>query len=779
MKKILMKNNMTDDDQTSIRKVCVIGAGTMGIGIAAQVANAGLDVLLLDVAGNGENRNEVARKSLQRIEKSDPPLLMVPENIKRIDIGNIEDDLSRISDCDWIVEAIVERLDVKRTLYQNLLPHLKDNAVISSNTSTIPISLLMEGMPETLRQRFCITHFFNPVRYMRLLELVKGEETRPQVIELLSQFCESSLGKGVVECADTPGFLGNRVGVFAMQTAIHEATTLGIRIEDADALFGRPMGVPKTGAFGLYDLIGLDLMADVVRSLVSILPEGDPFLEVGAENPLINSQIEHGFTGNKGKGGFYREIDGKKQALDLGTGDWRDRIDTLPELATTGEQKGLAFLVGGDDLLNKYCWRVLAQILNYSASLIPDVTVSPQDIDDAMKLGYNWVKGPFEMMDEMGVEWFVDNLRREGMRVSEFLENCDGAAIYRVEKGCLKVRHWDEQYHAVNLPDGVVRFSLMRQTLSPVSENESASLFHLDNGVRLVEFHTKANALDSNCTTIIAEAANDAGPGIIIHNDAQHFSAGVNLEQFLNLIKQQNWVGIDSFLDDFQSSVSALLYCDAPVVGAPSGLAIGGGYEVLAHCDQVIAHANTVMGLVEASVGLVPGGGGVKETYWRWYQRLGDWEKAAWNTFNQIGYGQTGSSPELSVKYCYFKPGRDKMVMNRDRLVAAASDAVAALAPGYHPRNPPEFILTGGRVYSQMVEFLEKGKEKGLFFAHDVTVASAIAAIVTGGMDCEYRTADEQELFDFERANFVQLAKTPETRIRIETMLGGGGIIRN
>ncbi len=296
-----------------IKQVAVIGAGTMGAGIAAQVANAGLDVLLLDIAGSEEDRNDVTRNSLLRIEKSDPPLLMNPKNIDSIEIGNIEDDLNRVADCDWVVEAIVERLDIKRTLYQNLLPHLNDSTLVSSNTSTIPISLLMEGMPETLLQRFCITHFFNPVRYMRLLELVSGEETNRQTIELLSQFCERNLGKGVVECADTPGFLGNRVGVFAMQTAIHEATALGIRIEDADALFGRPMGIPKTGAFGLYDLIGLDLMADVVRSLVSILPEGDPFHEVGAENPLINSQIEQGFTGNKGKGGFYREIGGIEQ----------------------------------------------------------------------------------------------------------------------------------------------------------------------------------------------------------------------------------------------------------------------------------------------------------------------------------------------------------------------------------------------------------------------------------------------------------------------------------
>ncbi|MCB2084475.1 MAG: 3-hydroxyacyl-CoA dehydrogenase family protein, partial [Sphingomonadaceae bacterium] len=287
-----------------ISKVCVIGAGTMGSGIAAQVANAGDEVLLLDIPSGEGSRNAVTEKALERIAKSDPPLLMKPENIERIAIGNIEDDLAKVKDCDWIVEAIVERLDIKRNLYRSLLPHLKEGALVSSNTSTIPIALLMEDMPDELRRRFCITHFFNPVRYMRLLELVRGEETEDAVIDILARYNDEALGKGVVRCADTPGFLGNRVGVFAMQAAIHEAMELGIDIEDADAIFGRPMGIPKTGAFGLYDLIGVDLMADVVRSLRSILPQGDAFHEVGAENDLINSQIEKGFTGNKGKGGF-------------------------------------------------------------------------------------------------------------------------------------------------------------------------------------------------------------------------------------------------------------------------------------------------------------------------------------------------------------------------------------------------------------------------------------------------------------------------------------------
>ncbi len=763
----------------SIKKVCVIGAGTMGSGIAAQVANAGDQVLLLDMPSKDGSRNAVTERSLSRIEKSDPPLLMRPKNIERIEIGNIEDDLAKIADCDWIVEAIVERLEIKRSLYRSLLPHLKEGAMVSSNTSTIPISLLMEDMPDQLRKRFCITHFFNPVRYMRLLELVEGEESEPEVMRVLADYNDRMLGKGVVECADTPGFLGNRVGVFAMQAAIHEAGELGINIEDADAIFGRPMGIPKTGAFGLYDLIGVDLMADVVRSLRSILPQGDPFHEVGAENVLINSQIEKGFTGNKGKGGFYAEIDGEQMALDLGTGEWRPRSKQLPEISIKGEKQGVTALLSGSDKLSNFAWKVLARILTYSASLIPEVTTTPQDIDDAMKLGYNWVKGPFELIDEIGSEVIVSRLEAEKFHVPEFLQHARGSKFYKVVGGALKVRHWGGEFHPIKLPKGVVRFHLTRQTLRPIMENASASLFHLDGGERLVEFHSKANALDGDSMKIVMAAAKDPGPGIIVHNDGQHFSAGVNLEKFLEMIEAKNWSGIDSFLHEFQLAVEALLYCNAPVIGAPSGLAIGGGYEVLAHCDKVVAHSNSVMGLVETLVGVVPGGGGVKETYLRWFKRTGDWEKAALNTFNQIGYGQTGTSPDLSAKLAYFEPERDSQVMNRDRLVEAAKTALHEMAKTYKPRQKPEFTLAGGAAYDGMSAILQKGRDKGWFFPHDVTVASQIAWIVTGGSGSAKQDVTETDMYRFEREAFIRLAKTPETLARIKGMLSGSGVRRN
>ncbi|MCF6322609.1 MAG: enoyl-CoA hydratase-related protein, partial [Rhizobiaceae bacterium] len=465
--------------------------------------------------------------------------------------------------------------------------------------------------------------------------------------------------------------------------------------------------------------------------------------------------------------------------LDLGNGQWRARDNKILPLALQAERHGIAQLVRGEDRLNKYCWRVLARILSYASSLLPFVTGSPQDIDDAMKLGYNWVRGPFEMIDELGVGWFVAQLKKDGREVPEYLAECGEEPIYKVVDGELMVRHWGGEYLPVRLPQGVVRFHMMRRTLRAVLENDSASLFHLDDGIRLVEFHSKANALDGDSMAVVAQAACDPGRGILVHNDGQNFSAGVNLGHFLKLINQEDWQGIDDFLKVFQSAVSSLLYCNVPVVGAPSGLAIGGGFEILAHCDRVIAHATSVMGLVEATVGLVPGGGGVKETYWRWYRRLGDWEKAAWKTFNQIGYSQIGTSPALSAELAYFVPGHDQETSNRDRLFSTAKTALHKMQNDYAPRVPPVFFLAGGGTYVQMMEFLEKGKEKGLFLAHDVTVASSVASIVCGEGDCKKLQVSEKEMFGFERKHFIRLAKTPQTRLRIESMLSGNGVIRN
>ncbi len=777
------------------KKIAVIGAGTMGSAIAGQVANAGQDVLLLDLPREGDP-NGAARSAVERLLKSDPPALMQKSRAGRIEVGNIRDDFDKLAFCDWIVEAVVERLPIKKDLYQQLDQVIRDDCVVTSNTSTIPIRLLVEDMPLSFRRRFAITHYFNPVRYMRLLELVSGEDTDAEIIERLAGYNDRILGKGVVECRDTPGFLGNRVGVFALQAGMDEAFNQGLTIEEADALMGRPMGIPKTGVFGLYDLIGIDLMSDVVRSLEVILPDGDAFRRVGAANPvadLIGKMIGAGFTGDKGKGGFYRIDDaGNELAIDISTGAIRARSASLPAkalraadaLAQGGEP--LADLIRptdeGDEAQTAFCRNVLARVLGYAANLIPEVTASPQDIDDAMKLGFNWVRGPFEVIDAIGASAVRAMMREANMEIPPVLMH--DAPFYEPSGGVLNVRRFEAAESAgtpglVKLPEGTIRFHMLRRCLRPIATNGAASLYALENDIRLVEFHSKANALTDASMEIVWAAAEDHGRGVIIHNDAQHFSAGVDLNGVLALIREQDWVGIDGFLTRFQKAVKRLRDAPVPVVAAPSGLTLGGGFEVVLHADKVIAHTNTVMGLVEASVGVVPGGGGVKETFARWHRATGDWRKAAWKTWMQIGYGTTGTSPEQSARQMYFLEDRDIAVMNRDKLLSIAMAEIEAMnAAGYRPSRPYGFTLPGDDLPGEMSSFMDKGVTDGLFFPHDKTVAMAVASIVTHDGPGELQ-ATEDELFERERQAFVRLAQTPETKARIASLLDTGTPVRN
>ena len=773
---------------SGFRNIAVIGAGTMGSGIAAQIANAGHQVLLLDLAARDGADKSPAEMAIDRLLASDPPQLMHKRNAGSITTGTISDDFDKLADCDWIIEAVVERLDIKKDLYARLHATIGPDCIVSSNTSTIPISLLVEDMPADFRKRFAITHYFNPVRYMRLLELVRGADTEDAVIDRLADFNDRVLGKGVVRCADTPGFLGNRVGVFALQVGIDEAMRNALTIEQADALMGRPMGIPKTGVFGLYDLIGIDLMVDVVASLRSILPEGDAFHAVGGENAMISAMIADGFTGNKGRGGFYMTgDDGSEMARPLtGAGvalaDWRPASSDLPDAAVRAadaaatRREPLLELLDGNDSCARFSRRVLGRVLAYAASLVPDVTSSPQDIDDAMKLGFNWQRGPFEMIDAIGPSRMAALLKEADLDVPPVLAT--EAPFYQPDGDVLTVRQADGSQSPVRLPAGVMRFHMTRQTLTPIASNNAASLFALDGDLRLVEFHSKANALTDESMEIVAAAADDHGKGIIIHNDAQHFSAGVDLNAFRSLIEASDWDGIDAFLARFQDAVFKLKYTPVPVVGAPSGLAAGGGYEVLAHCDRLVVHTNSVMGLVEAGVGVVPGGGGIKDTYLRWHAAKGSWDEAAWQTWMNIGYGATGSSPQLSARMMYFRDGHDETVMNRDRLLPRAIEMIAELQDGYKMPPPPVAQLAAGGLAEKMEDFMQQGIDRGDFFPHDKTVAMAIASVMLRGSG-DGETADEAALYARERAAFIRLAQTSETHDRIRTMLDDGAAVRN
>ncbi len=769
------------------KKVAVIGAGTMGAGIAGQVANSGVDVLLLDLASDGDNVNAVAQRGLDRLMDPDQPGLMTKEVASRITLGNIRDDLHRVAECDWVAEAVVERLDIKHDLYRKLETLMSPEGVLTSNTSSIPIRILTEGMAEHMKKRFAITHFFNPVRFMRLLELVRGESTDDKVMNVLSDFCEQQLGKGVVDCADTPGFLANRVGCFAIQCALHEAFDKGMTPTEADALFGRPMGIPKTGVFGLYDLIGIDLMSDVAKSLVTILPENDAFQAVGSPIQFMQDMIANGQTGNKQGKGFYRENEsGNKEVLDLKTGEYGPHTRARIAPAEKAELEGVSHLIDDDSEYGRYAWSVLSQTLAYAASLIPEVGNDPVAVDDAMKLGYNWIKGPFELIDEIGVDKFIERLENEGREVPAFLAQAKGSRFFRSQGDDYQRRLWNtdgEKWQTLKRSEGVIRFSEARHTLTPVNSNRAASWFAYKD-VALVEFHTKANALDGDSMAILADAIDNVKPrglkGVVVHNDAQHFSCGVNLEAVRGFFRAGDWDGLDKFLADFQQAVLKMSKADFPVVVAPSGLSIGGGFEVVLHAHHVIAHANSVMGLVESLVGVIPGGGGCKETLYRWVEKLDlshdNITDASWKAFMSLGYGRTATSPDLARDLAMLRDG-DTYLMNRDRLLQTAIDYVQSAGPVTHASRPG-LTMPGKEVAEAMGQWLDKGHAKGMFTPHDTVVGRAVASIVAG--DCEAGTVwSEQDLFDAERRAFLKLAQSEGTQARINSMLDLGQTLRN
>ena len=766
---------------SSFQNIAVIGAGTMGSGIAAQIANAGLPVLLLDLPARTPGQPHSAEAAIDRLLNSDPPQLMHKNRTELISTGTIDDDFDKLAACDLIIEAVIEQLPVKQALYKRLHQTISADCIVTSNTSTIPISLLVSDMPVDFARRFAITHYFNPVRFMRLLELVRGAHTDEAIMDALADFNDRILGKGVVRCGDTPGFLGNRVGVYALQLSLHEALSAGIPIEQADALISRPLGIPKTGVFGLYDLIGIDLMSDVAASLRSILPDGDAFHAVGDDPALVTAMIADGWTGNKGKGGFYRDTEsGRLVRIIEGGADglsWRDVSSQLPDavqlsLAAAARQgEPLDPLLADTSPGGRFAQTVLVKILAYAASLVPAITTSPQDIDDAMKLGFNWQRGPFELIDAVGLDRLAALAAELGLILPDQLTTRT-QPYYAATGGVLEIDTADKGYQPVALPDGVMRFSLARRTAEKLAGNEAASLYRLAGDLRLVEFHSKANALTGQSMQMVSLAASDPGRGIIIHNDAQHFSAGVDLNRFLAFIRAGDWPAMDGFLDDFQQAVKLLKYCPVPVVGAPSGLAAGGGFEVLMHCDKLVVHDNSTLGLVESGVGLVPSGGGVKEAYLRWYQATGDWDEAAWQTWMQVGYGRTGTSPELSAKFQYFRPGTDIRIISRDRLLPLAIDTVVQMQTGYTPPPQPEVRLASSAVLAKMDAFMTEGVNRGDFAAHNKTVAMQIATIIVAD-EGESQDSSEQALYDRERRAFLNLAQTDKTGRWIAAMLAG------
>jgi len=773
----------------TIQKVAVIGAGLMGSGIAAHIANAGHDVVLLDIVPDGaKNRNALAEGAVEKLLKANPAAFMDKSYAKRVKTGNIDDHMKLVADADWIIEAVIEKRDAKQAIYQKIDAVRKPGSIVSSNTSTIPCADLMEGMPASFAADFFITHFFNPPRYMRLLEIVEGATTRPEAVASVREFADKKLGKGVVDCKDTPGFIANRIGTYWIVAAVEEALKGQVTVEEADALMGRPMGIPKTGVFALIDLVGIDLMPLVGRSLYDSVPEGDAFREIYAEPELMKKMIADGYTGRKGKGGFYRlQVEGDKkikEVLDLATGEYSTAL--RPKLPSIRDTKGsLRDLFEYPDKTGEYAWEVMSKTLHYAASLVPEIADDIVAVDAAMRLGYNWKKGPFELIDSVGADWLATKFEAAGLSVPPLLAAAVKAGgFYRVENGALQYLRVDGNFETVKRADGVLLLSDIKRGSKPIKRNGSASLWDIGDGVACFEFHTKMNSIDADTLSLLATSIEIVGKdykALVLHNEGSNFSVGMNLGLALFVVNIAAWPMIEDIVRKGQQTYKALKFAPFPVVGAPSGMALGGGCEILLHCDAVEAHAETYMGLVEVGVGIVPAWGGCKELLMRnltGKRRLGGAMPAISKIFETIGTAKVSRSAPEARKLGFLRDG-DDIIPNSDRLLAAAKAKALALADGYQSPEELEIKLPGrtARVALKMaVRGLAKTRKAT---PHDLVVIEHLGNVLTGGKTDTTEPVGEDALYALELEAIMALMHEPATIARMEHMLETGKPLRN
>jgi 3-hydroxyacyl-CoA dehydrogenase len=788
----------------AIRSVAVIGAGVMGASIAAHVANAGIKVMLLDIVKPGsDNRNAIAEGAIERLQKMDPAPLMGSRAVRLITPGNIEDHLADLASCDWIVEAVIERLDIKQDLYRKLDAVRKPGSIVSSNTSTIPLQELCAGLPDSFTRDFCITHFFNPPRYMRLLEIVGGEGAQ---FADLQHFADVSLGKTVINCRDTPGFIANRIGTYWIQCAMVLALEHGLEVEEADAVMGKPMGFPSTGIFGLMDLVGIDLGPHVNASLARLLPPGDAFHTMNRDTAMIEKLIAEGYTGNKGKGGFYRSArgpDGRraKTALNLraaaaGTLEWRPAVK--PDLPVVKEaRKDLKKLLTDRSPYGKYAWGVLGRVLAYTASLVPEIGEDIADIDAAMRLGYTWKFGPFELIDQLGGAWVTSHLAELGIEVPPLLRKLGDAKFYRANaQGALEQFTLDGAYKSIRRAPGILLLDDIKRAQKPVLGNKSASVWDLGDGVLCFEIHAeirgaKLNMLDGDILGLLEKTMGlvaKSHKALVLYNDdlreAPHktnFSTGANIGAAYMMANIRLWGKIEGSIKDGQKLYTAMRYAPVPIVGAPAGRALGGGCEMMLHCSAVQAYAESYIGLVEAGVGLVPGWGGCATMLTRWQhdkQMPKGPMPAVTRVFEIISTATVSRSAAEAIELKFLRP-TDGITMQRDRLLGDAKARALAMVADYKAPEPLTLSLPGasGRVILGMA--VEGFHKRGIATDHDVTVSGALATVLTGGDADQLDPLTEGDIMTLERTAFMGLIRTKESQARIKSIIDTGKPLRN
>ncbi|HKT10976.1 MAG TPA: 3-hydroxyacyl-CoA dehydrogenase/enoyl-CoA hydratase family protein [Terriglobia bacterium] len=790
-----------------IHKVAILGAGTMGARIAAHLANASVPSVLLDIVpegagpGDAKARNRIAQAGLDAALKSRPPAFFVPEAARLITIGNFDDDLAMVRDCDWIIEAVTEKREIKHALYQKVLQHRKPGAIFSSNTSGISIASLAEGLPDDFRRNFLGTHFFNPPRWMKLLELIPTPETAPDAVETIANFGDRVLGKGIVRAHDTPNFIGNRIGVFFTMAVLHRMAQDGFSIEEIDLLTGPIMGLPKSATFRTTDIVGLDVMVHVVANLAEALPD-DERPDLFALPDFVRDMHQRKLLGDKTGGGFYKKIkasDGSSEILtiDLKTFEYREQqkpkfpsVDMARSMEDTC--KRVAALAESPDRVGDFYRKVLGDCFHYAAMRIPEISDDIPSVDNAMKWGFSWELGPFELWDAVGVEKIVAQWKKENRPVPPLVESllASGAkTFYASSNGTKQVFDLaSKQSRPVEIPPGVLLLPSLKERKKEVRKNAGASLIDLGDGVACLEFHSKMNTIGPDTIEMIhhaLRALHGQFDALVIGNQAPNFCVGANLMLLLMAIQEEEWDDVHHMVREFQAANMALKYAPKPVVAAPFGLTLGGGVEVTLHCARIRAAAETYMGLVETGVGLLPAGGGTKEMLVRALDAVPRDEHAdpftyVKEVFLNIGMGKVSASAEDARKLGYLT-ARDSISMNRERQIADTKQLALDLVKlGYRPGvERTDVRVLGQSAFSMMKLGLHLMRRAERLSDYDVIVGTHIARVLAGGEFTSPQAVSEQYLLDLEREAFVSLCGQKKTQERIQFMLKKGKPLRN
>lgn len=786
-----------------IKKAAVLGSGVMGSQIACHLANAGLEVLLLDIApkeltDEEKAKNKIVNQNLENTLKLNPSPIYKKEFAQRITTGNFDDDLHKISNCDWVIEAIIENADIKKQLFEKVEKFRKKGTLITSNTSGIPISILSKGRSDDFKKHFCGTHFFNPPRYLPLLEIIPSPDTSQEIIDFLMDYGNRFLGKTTVLCKDTPAFIANRIGVYSIMSLFHIVNEMELTIEEVDALTGPVLGRPKSATFRTVDLVGLDTLAHVAKGLKENCPndEANNLFEIPS---YIKKMIENGWLGSKTKQGFYKKIkkNGNSEilVLDIKTLKYRNKQEVkFPTLQLAKSidnlDKRILAIFNGQDKAGEFYRKSFLGLFSYVSNRIPEISDDIYKVDDAMKAGFAWERGPFELWDIIGVENAVKLMQKNNIKVAEWINEMLSAGIksfYKIENGVKKYYSLKtKSYQTVPGSDKYLSISTLSKE-KIVWKNSGTTIYDLEDGILSIEFHTKMNTIGGEVIEGLNKAvdlAEENFQGLVIYNEGQHFSAGANVAMIFMMAIEQEFDEIDFAVRTFQNTMMRLRYSSIPVISAPHNMVLGGGCELCMHCDKVIAHTETYMGLVEMGVGLIPAGGGTKEFALRLSDELkeGDIRTNAFrNRFLTIAQAKVSTSAYEAFDLGYLRKGIDEVIISRKlQLNYAKQSALQMAEKGYiAPLKRKDIKVMGIEGLALVYSGADSMNVANFISEHDKKISEKLGYVLAGGDLSGIQTVDEQYLLNLERKTFIELCAEEKTLKRMESLIKTGKILRN